>query len=269
MSAELESLIEPVVAIAREAGHQIMQVYRLPGEFSIHQKPDDSPVTQADMAAHQSILAGLSRLTPDWPVLSEESPPVPYAERATWIRHWLVDPLDGTRELIKRNDEFTVNIALVEDHEPVLGVIYAPVTEIVYYAARGNGAYKRLPGQVSQPIHVRARTAAPVVVAGSRSHPSKKQRQFLQNLGAHRLLSIGSSLKSCLVAEGRADIYVRLGPTGEWDTAAAQRLVEEAGGAMTDTRLRPLRYNTKESLVNPEFLTFGDGSRDWSRYVPS
>lgn len=269
MSGELEALLGPVIVVAREAGRQILQVYRAPGEIAVRQKPDASPVTQADLAAHQTILSGLSRLTPDWPVLSEESAPVPFAERTRWSRYWLVDPLDGTRELLKRNDEFTVNIALVERHEAVLGVIYVPVTEVLYYAARGRGAYKQLPGRAPQAIHVRAHATGTIVVASSRSHAARKQQAFLHNLGAYRLLSMGSSLKSCLVAEGSADVYVRLGPTGEWDTAAAQRLVEEAGGAMTDTRLQPLRYNTKESLVNPEFLVYGDDSRDWSRYVPS
>ncbi|MBK8164290.1 MAG: 3'(2'),5'-bisphosphate nucleotidase CysQ [Gammaproteobacteria bacterium] len=265
-SADLRKLIAPVVEIARTAGAKIVEIYNR--GFSVEHKEDKSPLTEADMAAHHAIVAGLSALTPELPVLSEESAALPFAERAAWRRYWLVDPLDGTREFVKRNGEFTVNIALIENHEPVLGVILVPVTGLCYYAARGGGAFLQRPGDQAAAIRVRLLDLAHVIVAGSRSHAGGTLAGFLANIGSHELISMGSSLKSCLVAEGRADVYPRLGPTSEWDTAAAHCIVEEAGGRVTDTAMRPLRYNTKESLLNPDFFVSGDPAHDWSRYLP-
>jgi 3'(2'), 5'-bisphosphate nucleotidase len=259
-------LLEPVTVLAQEAGHKILEIYGT--EFSIVQKQDRSPLTAADTAAHKTIHAGLARLTPGIPVLSEESGEVPFSERVRWGLYWLVDPLDGTREFIKRNGEFTVNIALIEGHQPILGVVYVPVTGATYLACRGGGAYKRMPGQASIRLHVRAYRGGPVVVAGSRSHAGELLHAFLAKLGEHRLISMGSALKSCLVAEGEADLYPRFGPTSEWDTGAAQCIVEEAGGHVTDTAMQPLRYNTKDSLINPSFFVFGEPDRDWSVYLP-
>ncbi|MGH8211982.1 MAG: 3'(2'),5'-bisphosphate nucleotidase CysQ [Rhodanobacteraceae bacterium] len=248
-------------ALARRAGAAILEIYA--GTFAVEHKGDDSPLTAADMASHRIIVEGLHALTPDIPVLSEESAGIPWDERRGWNRYWLVDPLDGTREFIKRNGEFTVNIALVEEHSPVLGVVLAPVTGDLYFGVRDEGAFlERAPGAMPQPIETRAASGMPVV-AGSRSHAQERTGAMLANLGEHRMVSMGSSLKFCLVARGEADLYLRLGPTSEWDTGAAQCVLAEAGGAVLDMRGEPLRYNTKESLLNPEFVAVGDPSVDW------
>ncbi|GAB4300095.1 MAG: 3'(2'),5'-bisphosphate nucleotidase CysQ [Thiohalomonadaceae bacterium] len=259
------NLLTPAIEIAIEAGRQIMEVYE--SDFAVEHKDDDTPLTAADTAAHRIIDAGLRELTPDLPILSEECAGIPFSARAAWRRYWLVDPLDGTREFVKRNGEFTVNIALVEDHMPLLGIIYAPVLGVYYYACRGQGAWKR--DAVNQPVRLQCRrwTGGRAVIAGSRSHRGAALETFLANLGEYELIPMGSALKSCLVAEGKADIYPRLGPTSEWDTAAAQCIVEEAGGRITDTAMQPLRYNTKDSLLNPHFFAFGDSTVDWSQYL--
>lgn len=258
-------LLEPTVAIAREAGIQILEVYAQ--DFSVEHKHDRSPLTEADMAAHHTIVAGLQSLTPGVPILSEEEATIPFAERSRWRTYWLVDPLDGTREFIKRNGEFTVNIALVADHQPIMGVIYVPVSGVSYFACRGAGAFRQEPGDEPQAIRARLWQGGHITVAGSRSHNDERFDRFLAQFDDHTIISMGSSLKSCLVAEGKADVYLRLGPTSEWDTAAAQCIVEEAGGKLLDTAMHPLRYNTKESLLNPFFIVCGDGQHDWARYL--
>lgn len=262
---DLATLLPEVVAIAHAAGRRILEIYAT--DFTVTDKDDASPLTAADMAAHHAIVDGLTRLTPGVPVLSEESASIPYAERARWQDYWLIDPLDGTREFIKRNGEFTVNIALIHEQVPVLGVVQVPVSGLCYFARVGGGAFRQMPNRAAEPIHVRRLDAGPVVVAGSRSHRGESLDRFLERLGPHEIISMGSALKSCLVAEGKADIYPRLGPTSEWDTAAAHCVVVEAGGALTDTQLQPLRYNTKESLLNPHFLVFGDTGHDWAQYL--
>ncbi|MBI5462660.1 MAG: 3'(2'),5'-bisphosphate nucleotidase CysQ [Gammaproteobacteria bacterium] len=259
------TLLDDIKRIAIEAGERILEVYE--SDFAIEHKDDKSPLTAADLAAHKAIVAGLGVLTPEIPVLSEESASIPFAERSRWTRYWLVDPLDGTREFIKRNGEFTVNIALIDHGRVTLGVVYVPVTQLCYYACAGGGAFKQAAGQAPAPIRVRALTDAPVRVVGSRSHSGDSLLRYLDKLGAHELVSMGSSLKFCLVAEGQADIYPRLGLTSEWDTAAAQCVVEEAGGRVTGLDMQPLRYNTKDSLLNPHFFVIGDITRDWSQYL--
>ncbi len=261
----LQSLVDPIIELAIEAGRQILEIYQ--DGFEVTDKMDNTPLTDADLASHRTVTEGLSRLTPDIPILSEESDSIPFDERKQWSRYWLIDPLDGTREFIKRNGEFTVNIALIEDHQPILGVIQVPANSILYYAWRDGGAWKKMPEEQATKIHVRPPSEEQLIVAGSRSHQSEAITGFLEKVGSHRIFPMGSSLKSCLVAEGQADLYPRLGPTSEWDTAAAQCIVEEAGGQITDTQMQPLRYNTKESLLNPHFFVFGKGSRDWSRYL--
>lgn len=258
-------LLESVNKIALEAGREILKIYET--EFSVEHKDDKSPLTAADMASHQTIVAALKRLTPDIPILSEESAAIPFAERSRWERYWLIDPLDGTREFIKRNGEFTVNIALIHAGTAELGVVHVPVSGLSYSACTGGGAFKTQNGQAPRAIRVRALSQGPVVVAGSRSHSGDSLLKFLDRLGPHELVSMGSALKICLVAEGVADIYPRLGLTSEWDTAAAQCVVEEAGGRVTGLDMQQLRYNTKDSLLNPHFLVFGDASRDWSQYL--
>lgn len=259
------SLLQEVVTIALQAGNAIMEVYR--GEITVSRKEDDSPLTQADLAAHHVIEDGLSRLEKKLPVISEESASIHYSKRKEWDKYWLVDPLDGTREFIKRNGEFTVNIALIEDHRPVLGVVYAPALGLLFFAAKGEGAYRQLDDKPPQSIHARAFDATQVTVAGSRSHAGARLLRFLDRIGPHMLISMGSSLKICLVAEGRADIYPRLGLTSEWDTAAAQCVLEEAGGHLMATDGLALRYNTKDSLLNPEFFAVGAEPPNWSKYL--
>ncbi|HJU26675.1 MAG TPA: 3'(2'),5'-bisphosphate nucleotidase CysQ [Rhodanobacteraceae bacterium] len=260
MSA-LERIAQESRTLARRAGAAILEVYA--DSFAVETKSDNSPLTAADMASHRIIVAGLRELTPDIPVLSEESKTIDWDERRKWERYWLVDPLDGTREFVKRNGEFTVNIALIENNAPVLGVVLLPVTGALYYGVVGEGAFlESAPGALPQPIATRAAGAVPVV-AGSRSHSNERQAAMLGNLGNHRLVSVGSSIKFCMVARGEADLYLRLGATSEWDTAAAQCVVEQAGGAVTDLHGQPFRYNTKASLINPEFLAVGDPSVDW------
>jgi 3'(2'), 5'-bisphosphate nucleotidase len=251
-----------VSAIAREAGRRILEIYE--SDFAVEHKDDNSPLTAADMAAHRSIVAGLDRLGADIPILSEESLDIAWSTRRQWRRYWLVDPLDGTREFVKRNGEFTVNIALIEEQRPVMGVVHAPVGGYTAVAERGRGAW-RLDGGI---VPMRTRTAPAVpVVAGSRSHGSERERDFLEAIGAHERIAMGSSLKFCLIAEGRADLYLRLGPTSEWDTAAAQCVLEAAGGRVTDTEGRVLSYNRGDSLVNPSFIACGDDGRDWLQYL--
>jgi len=262
---DVTALLEPVVELARVAGDRILEIYN--SDFEVEEKADNSPLTAADMASHHAIVAGLEALTPEIPVLSEESASLPFDQRSGWQTYWLVDPLDGTREFVKRNGEFTVNIALIDSGVPVIGVVHVPVSGVTYSACRGRGAFRQEPGGEPRTITVRKLGDGPVMVVGSRSHRGDSLNRFLEKLGAHEMVGMGSSLKLCLVAEGAADIYPRLGPTSEWDTAAAQCVVEQAGGVVTDTDMRPLRYNTKDSLLNPHFLVFGDASRDWSQYL--
>lgn len=260
---ELVKLLAPAIDIAREAGHKILEIYET--DYAIEHKDDRTPLTDADMAAHHHIEAGLQTLTPDIPILSEESASIPFEERKQWSRYWLVDPLDGTREFIKRNGEFTVNIALIDEQEAVLGVVHVPVSGVSYFGARGQGAWRRDGDGKPERIQTREIPDKPTI-AGSRSFRGDSLNNFLGNLGEHEFISMGSALKSCLVAEGRADVYPRFGPTSEWDTAAAQCVVEEAGGVITDVDMRRMRYNTKESLLNPHFFVSGDPDKDWSVY---
>ncbi len=280
----LAALLPEVCTLAREAGERIMTIYR--DGFSVTRKDDATPLTEADLAANALIGAGLRRITPGVPVLSEEDEAPPFDARRRWASLWLVDPLDGTRQFIQRNEEFTVNIALVHGHAPVLGVVYVPASGVCYYAARGLGAWRADAnvgsGVVAEPgadaradpgagpvgLRVRPYRGGRVRVLASRAHGSPSLQRYLARLGNYELVNVGSSLKSCLIAQGEADLYARFGPTGEWDTAAAQCLVEEAGGRVTDTQMRPLRYNARESLLNPHFFVFGETDVDWSRFLP-
>ncbi len=265
MEKHYELLLDDVIGLAHKAAEAILQVYASE-DFDVQAKSDQSPLTLADQAAHSIILEGLQALTPQHPVLSEESAALPYAKRKQWHTYWLVDPLDGTKEFIKRNGEFTVNIALIEDHQPVLGVVYVPVSGVVYYAAKDAGAYKRQPDAGSQSIRVRPCPESGFKLVGSRSHANQALQDFITCLGTDtQVTSIGSALKICLVAEGAADIYPRLGLTSEWDTAAAQCVVEQAGGHLTGLDLHALRYNTKDSLLNPFFVVFAEVNNAWSR----
>jgi 3'(2'), 5'-bisphosphate nucleotidase len=244
----------PIVA---RAGAAIMQVYD--AGFTVQHKEDDSPLTQADLESQKVILEGLTALTPDIPILSEESAQAPWGQRQTWRELWVVDPLDGTREFVKRNGEFTVNIALVIDHEPVLGVVAAPAQGLLYWGAVGLGAFSHPQGSEQLPIHV-SPPGNPLRVVGSRSHASVETTEYLKGVKPHVITGIGSSLKFCLVAEGKADLYPRFGPTSEWDTAAGQVLLEAAGGQVTRLDGHRLRYNCRESVINGDFLAFSHSS---------
>lgn len=262
MSEGLRSLGERAAAIARAAGREILEVYGQ-GESARTLKEDDSPLTAADLRSHRLITDALAALTPGVAVLSEEAARPPYAERSRWPRYWLVDPLDGTREFLSRNGEFTVNIALIEAHAPVLGVVHVPVRDTTYCGVRGEGAWRQAGSTPAQAVHVAARAADPVRVVGSRSHRGDSLEGFLARLGPHALTAVGSSLKFCLVAEGAADVYPRLTPTSEWDTAAAHAVLVAAGGAVVELDGQPLRYNEREALLNPFFVAYGDQRRDW------
>ncbi|MEO8748326.1 MAG: 3'(2'),5'-bisphosphate nucleotidase CysQ [Rhodanobacter sp.] len=248
--------------VARAAAAAILPIYH--SDFSVLTKADASPVTAADIAAQQVILAGLEKLSPGLPMVAEEAPAADWRQRRHWPRYWLVDPLDGTREFVKRNGEFTVNIALVEDHCSVLGVVLAPVSGELYVAARAAGAWLQLQvGAPWQRLSTRP-LAHPAVMAGSRSHGKLPPAALDVLLGAdHQLVAMGSSLKFCLIARGTADVYLRLGATSEWDTAAAQCVLHEAGGVLMDLRGETFAYNRKESLINPEFIAVGDPAVDW------
>jgi 3'(2'), 5'-bisphosphate nucleotidase len=255
---------ERVLQLACDAGDAIMHVYAR--DFAVETKADKSPVTAADLAAHRIICDGLSELTPDIPVLSEEAANIPWDTRRAWTRFWLVDPLDGTREFVKKNGEFTVNIALIENHEPVMGVIYAPALDVLVHAERGAGAFLRTEDEDASLTTTRP-AAAPLRVAASRSHLDERTRRLLDALGDHERMGLGSSLKFCRIAEGRIDFYPRFGPTSEWDTAAGQAILETAGGAVLDLAGEPLRYNTKDSLLNPEFFAVGDPDIPWRSWL--
>ena len=265
-----QTLISAVLELAHAAGREIMQVYAR--EFAVQEKADASPLTEADLRSQRTILAGLASITPSIPVLAEESAAVPYPERRHWSEFWLVDPLDGTREFVSRNPEFTVNIALIRDHRPVLGVVHVPVKSLDYYGIRDGGAagtcaFRRELGQPPQPIRVLTPARRPLRVVGSKSHRGASLDKLLPLLGDHEMVPVGSSLKQCLVAEGAADFYPRLGPTMEWDTAAAHAVLECAGGRVVDLQGADLLYNTREDLTNPHFLAFADTTIDWLGYV--
>jgi 3'(2'), 5'-bisphosphate nucleotidase len=262
MSEAFGSLAGRVAAIARAAGGEILEVYAQ-GETAATLKADDSPLTAADLRSQRLIVSALAALTPGVPVLSEEADRPPWAERSRWTRHWLVDPLDGTREFLSRNGEFTVNIALIEAHAPVLGIVHVPVSDTTYRGIPGEGAWREAGGEPAQALHAAMRAADPVRVVGSRSHRGDSLARFLERLGPHELKAVGSSLKFCMIAEGAADVYPRLGPTSEWDTAAGHAVAVAAGATVVELDGRPLSYNRREGLLNPFFVAYGDRQRDW------
>ncbi|RMG03861.1 MAG: 3'(2'),5'-bisphosphate nucleotidase [Nitrospirae bacterium] len=265
---DYETVLRAALRAALIAGEAILDVYE--GEFDVEKKADDSPLTIADQRAHRLISNSLHYELPDIPILSEEGRDIPYSERSGWKRFFLVDPLDGTKEFIKRNGEFTVNIALIEGESPVLGVIYIPFKEVFYFSIPGEGAFR---GDIDSVrdylitdggvkifhrIGVSSERVGKLVIAGSRSHGNERQERFISEMkkryGDVEFMPAGSSLKFCLIAEGRVDVYPRYGPTMEWDTAAGQAVVEAAGGRVLEMKsLTPLRYN-KEDLHNPWFV---------------
>ncbi|MDH3547629.1 MAG: 3'(2'),5'-bisphosphate nucleotidase CysQ [Gammaproteobacteria bacterium] len=257
----LKDLIEPIVALAIGAGGAILRVYAT--DFDVQSKADTSPLTQADLASHRHIVSGLRQLTPGMPIISEESGLPDFEERSAWQSYWLIDPLDGTKEFVNRNGEFTVNIALVESNRPVLGVVHVPVQGKTYIGCEGHGAELRERKRSPTQIHVAESSGSPVRVVGSRSHRGTSLDAFLNKLADYKMVPMGSSLKFCIVAEGSADVYPRLGPTSEWDTAAAQAIVEQAGGQVLQLDGKPLSYNGKPEILNPFFVVLGPTDNDW------
>lgn len=253
---DLNALLNTVHTLACEAGEAIMQVYGR--EFTVAQKADQSPLTEADLAAHRVIVTGLNALDAPMPVLSEEDAEG-FAGADANGRYWLVDPLDGTKEFVKRNGEFTVNIALIEDGRPILGVVVAPALKVAYLAAEGVGAFKALADASPEPIQSAGKPApgVPWRVVGSRSHASPDLAEWLTQLGPHDMVPMGSSLKLCLIAEGTADVYPRLGPTCLWDTGAAQAVVEQAGGWVVGLDGKRLSYAAPDQPLNPHFVVWG------------
>ncbi len=248
------TFLNAVIDIAHQAGEKIMSVYSQQAtDINIMQKEDGSPLTKADLLAHQTIIDGLKLLTPDIPVLSEESSEIEYAQRHQWPQLWMVDPLDGTKEFIHRTDEFTVNIALIINYRPMLGVVFAPALGVTYFAMDGHGAYKKFADK-SQRISARFPITLPYQVVASRRHGGEALEKFLQQLPDHVLVNAGSALKICLVAEGVADFYPRLGPTSEWDTAAGHAIINNANGLIYDSQMHPLCYNARKSLLNGSFV---------------
>jgi len=259
------ALGEGVIAIAEAAGAAIMAVYR--DGFSVQTKEDASPLTQADLAANRVIVDGLARLTPQIPVLSEESAQVPWETRRAWTRYWLVDPLDGTREFIKRNGEFSVNIALIDQGVAVFGVIQAPVDGRIWHGWREGAAMRRIGGQDSV-LRVHAPAGSPLRVAASRSHRGARTDALLERMGEVEVLAQGSSLKFCRIADGELDLYPRFGPTSEWDTAAGQCILEAAGGqVLAADSGKPFRYNQRQTLLNGDFIALGDPALPWRSWL--
>jgi len=257
---------EGVIAIAHAAAAAILEVYA--DDFDVIRKADASPVTAADLAAHRVIVDGLQALTPDIPVLSEEAAhAVPFETRRQWRRMWLVDPLDGTREFVKRNGEFTVNIALIEAGVSVFGVIQAPVSGVLWHGAPGFGAF-RCDGGTETAIGPRRVGAGDVLrVAASRSHRDPRTDALLGRIGDSEPVALGSSLKFCRLAEGGLDVYPRFGPTSEWDTGAGQAILEAAGGVVLDPQGRPFRYNLRETILNGDFIALGDPTLPWRAWL--
>lgn len=256
-------IAEKVSTIARRAGQAILEIYNQEEDFEVENKEDDSPLTKADRKANQIICEGLEALDPELPIVSEENKEIPYEERKDYEYFWLVDPLDGTKEFIKRNGEFTINIALVHRHRPVLGVVYVPVSDELYWAVDRAGSFLVKRGEVwrlQAASFSMSDTGLKVVT--SRSHLNEATKDFVDGLKEPDTLAKGSSLKFIVLASGEAHLYPRLGPTMEWDTGAAQIILEEAGGKIVvKTSKETLRYNKKD-LKNPHFIAYGKVQED-------
>jgi 3'(2'), 5'-bisphosphate nucleotidase len=266
-----EQLINEMKPIVERAGAEILKIYE--SDFDVQTKADQSPLTQADLNAHEVIVGELAALTPEIPIISEESEPPSFEVRSTWSRYWLVDPLDGTKEFINRNGEFTVNIALIENHAPVLGVVGVPALGDLYTGNVADGEAFKFSGSEVTRLAVRPMNGDhPLTVVASRSHGGERLEQYLEALklefGEVARTPVGSSLKLCILAEGAADLYPRLGPTSEWDIGAAQAVLIAAGGAVWTFAEAPLGYNQKDSLLNPEFLAVGDATFPWFERLP-
>ncbi|WP_100641494.1 3'(2'),5'-bisphosphate nucleotidase CysQ [Marinobacter salexigens] len=247
------SILPEVIKVADEASTRVLHIYQ--SDFKVSYKEDESPITAADVASHEVIVRGLRNISRDIPILSEEGAQAPWEERQHWRRFWLVDPIDGTKEFTQRTGEFTVNIAMIEDGVPVMGVVAAPALKEAFWGIRGEGAHRR--DRTGQVRRIRVAEAQPTVrVVASKNHMNDETRDFIRALGPHKTLQAGSSLKFCRIAEGHADLYPRMGPTSEWDTAAAHAVLLAAGGNVNTLDGGPLRYG-KEDVLNPYFIATG------------
>jgi 3'(2'), 5'-bisphosphate nucleotidase len=264
----MNSLLKDIVSLAKQAGNQVLNIYQR--DLTVEYKADKSPITVADLASHDCICQGLRHLTPDLPIISEESIPASFQKRRSWEKYWLIDPLDGTKEFLDKNGEFTINIALIEQHKPSLGVIFVPSKNICYFASKRLGAYKQIGQAQSKIILSRAwKEELPITAVISRRHGKEELKKFLAQFFSLNLLYCGSALKFCWLAEGLADIYPRFSPTFEWDTAAGQCILKEAGGLVIDNTGQELQYNMSSSLQIANFLAVADKRRHWLRYFKS
>ena len=268
LDSEQKALLVEVCTIALRAGQAVMNVYGR--DFDQQEKEDKSPLTEADLASHNVIVEGISSVS-SLPILSEEGKLPAWTERSEWQQYWIIDPLDGTKEFIKRNGEFTINIALVKQGVPVLGVVYAPALDELYLAAESIGSYKlttAIDSSLEDAKSIKVCASAPSTwrIVGSRSHGSERMESFVGFLGDYQMVPMGSSLKLCMVAEGKADLYPRLAPTSEWDTAAAQAVVEQAGGVVLRDDLSLMRYNTKDDILNPHFIVCASVQDAWADF---
>ena len=248
------SILPDVIKIADEASEKVLHIYQ--SDFKVGYKEDRSPITAADIASHDIIVKGLRNISRDIPILSEEGAEIAWEERKKWRRFWLIDPIDGTKDFTQRTGEFTVNIAMIEDGEPVMGVVTAPALKEAFWGIKGEGAHMR---DRTGRVH-RIRVAEPkdtLRVVASKNHLNDETRAFIATLGAHETVQAGSSLKFCRIAEGHADIYPRMGPTSEWDTAAAHAVLLAAGGKVKTPEGQPLVYG-KENILNPNFIAAGN-----------
>ncbi|NOH80861.1 3'(2'),5'-bisphosphate nucleotidase CysQ [Vibrio sp. RE86] len=269
ITEDLSHHLPSVIEIARSAGQLTLDIYEKK-EYEAFTKSDETPVTSADIAAHKLIVEKLTDLTPDIPVLSEEAADISLEKRSQWNRYWLVDPLDGTQEFIARSGDFATIIALIENNKPVMGVVYGPVSGVTYYAYQGKGAWKipDLNESVRIKTHQHDGPKSPIAMAISRRQDINRITSRMSSAWNYDLVPLGSAaLKACLVAEGAVDCYLRLGPTGEWDTAATQCIVEEAGGRILSTQLEPLSYNERDTLENPNFIVLGDENLPWGEIL--
>ncbi len=266
-SLDHATLLDIAIKAAHKAGVEVMRFYEN-DDFSEYTKDDNSPVTDADLAANAVLEHMLAELTPDIPIISEESEYLTLKKRQDWRRYWLLDPIDGTGEFIQKSGDFAVNIALVENGWPAIGVIHAPAHEVTYYASKGHGAFKQNKKGVKQ-IRVAEYDGSRAINVGvSRRQKLAIMGQYLNSNYAYEHKPLGScSLKSCQIAEGTTDCYLRIGPTGEWDTGASQCILEEAGGTIMDSELNPLSYNKRESLMNPDFIALGNASINWQNLI--
>jgi 3'(2'), 5'-bisphosphate nucleotidase len=265
----LSELLEIAKDAAYQAGKEVLDIYDK-GTFEAYEKADESPVTSADYKANDIIMAALQSLTPDIPIMSEETPQLPLDERSKWSRYWLIDPIDGTQEFIARSGDFAVNIALIENNKPVIGVIYWPPGETLYFASEGEGAYKRC-NRETKKIAVRefeVPSEDVVMIAISRRQSRERVFSRMSDKRTYQTLPAGScSLKACFIAEGKADVFMRLGVTGEWDTGASQCIINEAGGKIVAATFDELSYNQRDSVENPDFVVLGDQRVNWESII--